>query len=341
MACNVTPSASQGLCTVQAGQQVTVEMHAQPGDRNCAIDAIGGNHDGPVLIYLAKVDNALTADGASAKWFKIAELGYISSDYWGTDYLNANCGKLTVTIPSCIPAGQYLLRAEVIALHVAFQTNGAQFYMSCFTINVTGGGSASPSTVSIPGAYSATDPGKPSPNRVSDARLNSPNASTSIYTADSRLIRSLGPLSLPAGPHLGPPQAQRPLQAPLRPGPRQALLRLEPLQALLRLELLQVPLHLEPLQALPRPGLHRAAALAPPLKAVAKCYMDNAEDKVGPDRRLVPKVHAPIPTPITVNACRSIVSHWQRNKHVFHRFLMNRIVINLQSPFICEEVTKN
>ncbi|KAG8809501.1 hypothetical protein FRC19_005186 [Serendipita sp. 401] len=45
MACNVTPSASQGLCTVQAGQQVTVEMHTQPGDRNCAVDAISGNHN--------------------------------------------------------------------------------------------------------------------------------------------------------------------------------------------------------------------------------------------------------------------------------------------------------
>lgn len=30
------------------------------------------------------------------------------------------------TVPSCIPSGNYLVRAEVIALHVAGQLNGAQ-----------------------------------------------------------------------------------------------------------------------------------------------------------------------------------------------------------------------
>jgi len=35
----------------------------------------------------------------------------------------------------------------------------AQHYVSCAQINVTGGGSASPSTVLFPGAYSANDPG--------------------------------------------------------------------------------------------------------------------------------------------------------------------------------------
>jgi cellulase len=31
--------------------------------------------------------------------------------------------------------------------------------MSCYTLKVTGGGSTSPSTVKLPGAYTATDPG--------------------------------------------------------------------------------------------------------------------------------------------------------------------------------------
>lgn len=34
-----------------------------------------------------------------------------------------------------------------------------QFYLSCAHISVTGGGSASPATVSIPGAFKETDPG--------------------------------------------------------------------------------------------------------------------------------------------------------------------------------------
>jgi cellulase len=34
-------------------------------------------------------------------------------------------------IQANIPAGDYLLRAEAIALHVASSLDGAQFYMSC------------------------------------------------------------------------------------------------------------------------------------------------------------------------------------------------------------------
>lgn len=68
----------------------------------------------------------------------------------------------TSDIPACIPSGQYLLRAEMIALHAASSTAGAQLYMECAQINIVGGtgGTALPSTTySIPGIYKATDPG--------------------------------------------------------------------------------------------------------------------------------------------------------------------------------------
>ena len=70
-----------------------------------------------------------------------------------------NCGHYTFTVPSSIASGQYLLRAEAIALHAAGSAGGAQFYMTCYQINVTGGGSTVPAGVSLPGAYSANDPG--------------------------------------------------------------------------------------------------------------------------------------------------------------------------------------
>jgi hypothetical protein len=64
------------------------------------------------------------------------------------------------TIPASLAPGEYLLRAEQIALHMAGQPNGAQFYLSCAQIKVTGSGSAVPGpTVSLPGAYSSNDPG--------------------------------------------------------------------------------------------------------------------------------------------------------------------------------------
>ena len=36
-----------------AGDQVTVEMHQQPGDRSCANEAIGGDHYGPINVSLS------------------------------------------------------------------------------------------------------------------------------------------------------------------------------------------------------------------------------------------------------------------------------------------------
>ncbi|CAE6506956.1 unnamed protein product [Rhizoctonia solani] len=160
LACNNNGEvAAAATLSIAAGAKVAVEMHQQPGDRNCATEAIGGNHDGPTIIYMAKVDNAATAVGSDANWFKVAQTGLVSKDYWGTDVMNANCGKVEFTIPSDLPAGNYLIRAEVIALHVAGSVGGAQLYMSCYQINVTGGGSANPATVKFPGAYSATDPG--------------------------------------------------------------------------------------------------------------------------------------------------------------------------------------
>ena len=108
-----------------------------------------------VLVYLSKVGNALADDGTAGSWIKIFEAGYdAATEKWGNDVLNDNCGKQKVTIPSDLAAGDYLLRAETIALHAASQEGGAQFYMSCYALKVTGGGSAAPSGVKLPGAYS-------------------------------------------------------------------------------------------------------------------------------------------------------------------------------------------
>jgi cellulase len=145
---------------------VTVEMHQQNGDRSCANEAIGGAHYGPVLVYMSKVADATTADGSTPffkifqdTWAKNSAGGGGSDDYWGTKDLNKNCGKMDVKIPANLAPGDYLLRAEAIALHAASGVGGAQFYVTCYQITVTGGGSSSPAGVSFPGAYKAADPG--------------------------------------------------------------------------------------------------------------------------------------------------------------------------------------
>lgn len=52
-------------------------------------------------------------------------------DFWGVKDMNTCCGKVDVKIPADLAAGDYLLRAEVIALHTAGSSGGAQLYMSC------------------------------------------------------------------------------------------------------------------------------------------------------------------------------------------------------------------
>lgn len=153
---------SQDIITVPAGATVTAEWHhtlagADPSD---PADPVDPSHKGPVMTYLAQVPNALQTDVTGLKWFKIWEDGLdVSDQSWGVDRMIANKGKVTFTIPSCIPAGQYLLRHEMIALHGASTYPGAQFYMECAQIQITGGGSTQPATVSFPGAYAGTDPG--------------------------------------------------------------------------------------------------------------------------------------------------------------------------------------
>lgn len=65
-----------------------------------------------------------------------------------------------MTIPPSLAPGEYLLRHEILGLHVAGTEMGAQFYPSCTQIRVTEGGSTQlPSGIALPGAYDPQDPG--------------------------------------------------------------------------------------------------------------------------------------------------------------------------------------
>ena len=163
---NINSGAVASKCSAAPGSTVTIEMHQQPGDRSCASEAIGGAHYGPVLVYLSKVSDSSTADGSSPffkifedTWAKASSTSQGSDDYWGTKDLNSNCGKMDIKIPTGLAPGDYLLRAEAIALHTASSVGGAQFYLTCFQLTVTGSGSTNPSGLTFPGAYKATDPG--------------------------------------------------------------------------------------------------------------------------------------------------------------------------------------
>ncbi|KAJ5181683.1 hypothetical protein N7449_011830 [Penicillium cf. viridicatum] len=122
------------------------------------------SHHGPVITYMANCNGDCSkVDKTTLKFFKIAEAGLIDDSNvpgkWATDELIANNNSATVTIPSAIAAGNYVLRHEIIGLHSAGEENGAQNYPQCLNLKVTGGGSDAPDGVLGTALYKATDPG--------------------------------------------------------------------------------------------------------------------------------------------------------------------------------------
>lgn len=122
------------------------------------------SHHGPVITYLANCNgDCSTVDKTALKFFKIDAGGLIDDSQvpgtWASDKLISNNNSRTITIPSTIESGNYVLRHEIIALHSAENKDGAQNYPQCLNLKVTGGGSDSPSGTLGTELYKDTDPG--------------------------------------------------------------------------------------------------------------------------------------------------------------------------------------
>lgn len=117
-------------------------------------------HPGPGFVYMSKADGDVASYMGDGDWFKVWESGVEGGSpsedtAWGTWQKD----RMTFTIPKDIPDGEYLVRAEHIAIHEA-HVGKAQFYMECAQLSISGGGSGTPGPmVKIPGVYSAEDPG--------------------------------------------------------------------------------------------------------------------------------------------------------------------------------------
>ncbi|KAJ4295084.1 hypothetical protein N0V90_007093 [Kalmusia sp. IMI 367209] len=121
------------------------------------------DHPGPIMTYLASCKGPCSAFSGSTGnvWVKIDQAGYDASQTvpWASKRLPTQNSTWTVKLPSKIPAGEYLLRHEILGLQRT-NTNGslAQFYPGCHQISVTGGGStALPTGIALPGAYQPDD----------------------------------------------------------------------------------------------------------------------------------------------------------------------------------------
>jgi len=123
------------------------------------------------MTYMALCDTS-TCDkfnGSTAKWFKIDEIGKKSdgSTWYQQDVMNGQ--PVSVTLPTQVAPGDYLVRHEIIALHLAQTLGGAEFYPSCTQIRVGGSQTGTPNqTVSFPGGYNDNDPGIYDPNVYSN-----------------------------------------------------------------------------------------------------------------------------------------------------------------------------
>ncbi|KAF5346521.1 hypothetical protein D9756_010036 [Leucocoprinus leucothites] len=154
-------------CGLNAGP-ATLSAKANPGDKISFNWRGGDNEDwphntGPMLTYMASCGDQTcdNFDSTQAKWFKIQQVGETSSGAWAqADLMKGKTAD--ITLPSNIAPGNYLIRHEIIALHLAENKGGAEFYPSCAQLTVGGSGTGKPKDselVSLPGAYSDTDPG--------------------------------------------------------------------------------------------------------------------------------------------------------------------------------------
>ncbi|MCJ1327783.1 hypothetical protein MMC10_004458 [Thelotrema lepadinum] len=151
MRCNANGANSQLTATVAAGSKVEAFWNPWP------------HTIGPVVVWMAKCPGACSSfDGSGNVWFKIdqagLESGTLTTGLWGQGQLINQNSTWTSTIPASLPAGQYLLRHELLAIHTS---NAPQWYPECAQLTITGSGTKAPTSAylaAIPGVYQMSNP---------------------------------------------------------------------------------------------------------------------------------------------------------------------------------------
>ncbi|KAK7742328.1 hypothetical protein SLS53_004473 [Cytospora paraplurivora] len=147
--CHVDAKPAGGYATANAGDKVELYWTDWPA-----------THKGPVIDYLAKCadDDCVNVDKTSLDFFKIDAVGLVS-DSDAPDHLISNNNSWLIKIPSDLASGNYVLRHEIIALHSADESDGAQNYPQCFNLAITGTGSLKPTGTPGKSLYAESDAG--------------------------------------------------------------------------------------------------------------------------------------------------------------------------------------
>lgn len=144
-----------------AGDKFDIQwFHASvtdPGDY-----PLDDSHLGSIVTYIAPYK-----DGSPTGpiWSKLHHEGYVNGQ-WATLKLIANDGHVVFTLPKSLKKGKYLIRQEIVALHMADKRpdeeagRGPEFYPGCVQVDVTKGGDSVPDqNFDINAGYKYTDPG--------------------------------------------------------------------------------------------------------------------------------------------------------------------------------------
>ncbi|KAL2872346.1 lytic polysaccharide monooxygenase auxiliary activity family 9 protein [Aspergillus lucknowensis] len=151
--CHIDAVNGEGSIPVAAGDSISLQWTQWPD-----------THHGPVIDYLANCGSSCqTVDKTTLEFFKISEVGLVDDTtvpgFWATDELIENNSSWLVQIPETVAPGDYVLRHELIALQGAHTEGGAQNYMQCINLQITGSGSAQPEGVLATDLYTSTDSG--------------------------------------------------------------------------------------------------------------------------------------------------------------------------------------
>ena len=109
------------------GDQIAMEWRVDPGipakdiplRDGIPVGVTDDSHKGPCAIYLKKVDDALTATGPGDGWIKLHHDSVDSKGVFCADRLRLANAPQPGVIPSNIAPGDYLFRAELLALNNA------------------------------------------------------------------------------------------------------------------------------------------------------------------------------------------------------------------------------
>jgi hypothetical protein len=158
LTCGPSSQPAPDIFNVSAGDTVNI---AWLGDD----DSPWPHNTGPMMTYMTECNGSCTDfDPTSAQWFKIQEIGQDpdTPGQWAQARLMQPNAFASVQLPTNLASGQYLVRHEIIALHITSEGPGhAEYYPVCGQLSVAGspdGVVPDGPRVTHPGAYSDTDP---------------------------------------------------------------------------------------------------------------------------------------------------------------------------------------